>query len=307
MRRLTTKDRVIHGPAAALRRMAPVVPMCLSLAFTQAVLAQDTTGVVPPLVEVSTDKPTYRLHEPVVLTVRITNRSDRPQVYFALDPLSGYFKVRVTGPGGQRVGMYSRPAEAVSGPSQATSTAPDSSRVESLLISHFYPLTASGGVCEVQVSIHLPFEPESVQPAPVTLHLPVTASGNRQLLDEVIEPYGRAVSVVRNQQFLVNQRVLDALGLVIESPDPATDYLKEAALYYLAEANWELARLFGYRRAAQGGVHVGSGRPLDDAESGFRELGRRYPGSSFVDLAALGLDEVSRIQKSVGRRPDGQN
>jgi hypothetical protein len=301
---MTADDRVMHRTNAAVPKMAAIGPLCLFMAFTPAVRAQDTTGEVPPLVEVWTDKLTYRLHEPVVLTVRLTNRSDRRHVYFALDPLAGpYFKIRITDPDGLRVGMYYRPSEGVSGPSRAANTPPDSSRTESVLISHFYPLTASQGIYEVEVSMN-PFDgPESTQPAPVTLHLPVIAPGDRRLLEEVVEPYGRAVAVVRGIH-LVNQKTLDAFARVISSPEPAVAYLRVPAIYYLGEANMRLGRLLKYRRAIE---HVGSGRPLDDAESGFAELRHSYPESPFADLAAAGISTIGWIRRAVGRKPERQD
>lgn len=277
--------------------------MLVSLVNSNTAIAQDNDLVVPPRVDIMSDKPAYRLFEPVVLTVRVTNVSSQPQTYYALSAVSPFLRIRITDPSGKIVPMYQLPAHPVYGFGVDIETSPGESVSDSMLVSNFYPLTASEGSYEVEIGVNMPQVPGSADRNPGRLSFRVVSPGSPELVSDVIQPYGRAVSVVRGLRDLVDRQVLEALEGVVSLPDPAASYLVEPATYYLAEANRRLADFNDFLLPHQQKIDVGSRTPLEDAIRGFEVLLARYPESTFVPLARSGLAAAQRSMRARNNRP----
>lgn len=269
----------------------------LVLLCADAALAQNLHNGPAPRIELSTDKTVYRLGEPVILTVSLTNVSGYPQRYYALRPTNSLLHFRPTGPDGNRILMYDHAVRGIANFGSAPVTPPGSTATAAMLISHYHPLTATAGRTVLEVGIGWGHGRGPFAEGASSIAFEVVGPDNPELADRILEPYVDAVAAIRGREG-PQLSALGALESVLSSPDPDVAYLKEAALFYLAFGNQELADL-NHRVPPEYRIDVGLRRPLDESIERYQEFLIRYPQSEFAGLAQ---DRISKARRSLRDR-----
>jgi hypothetical protein len=274
----------------------------LGLLSADATLAQNLYDGAAPRIDLSIDKAVYRLGEPVVLTVSLTNVSGEPQQYHALRPANSLLVFRPFGPDGNRILQYDHAVRGIAAPGRAPVTPPDTTATAAMMISHYYPLTAEVGVTVLEVGISWGHNRNPFAEGASSIQIQVVPPSKPELVDQVLDPYVRALAAIRGRDG-PHSSALDALETVLSSPDPETDYLKEAALFYLALGNQELSDL-NDRVPPEYQMDVGARRPLEESIERYKELLNRYPQSNFAGSAQ---DGISRARRSLTERGSGKH
>jgi hypothetical protein len=265
----------------------------LVLAVHQVPLAaaQDSGGIILPVVEVTSDRSVYRLHEPVVLTVTVRNVSDRPQAYYALRPVGTLLLFEFLDPDGELVPMYAGPSEILGTAGHPDPTAPGAAKSGSMLISHFFPVTAKTGVYVLRIGINvsgvLSWDGASIG----EIQIRVIEPGPPDLVTQLVQPYGDAVAAIRGNAVL-DRTELEALERVISDASRELAYLREPALYYRALFDAELSRQDQWSVPEEKQVDMSARKPAEMAVREFEDFLREYPESVFAGNARGDLREA---------------
>jgi hypothetical protein len=288
----------------------PLEHLILLFVLSQAnsAIAQDGFNADNPRIELSTVKLVYRLYEPLMLNVSVTNVSDQPQRYYALRPLGVILRFRFTDPDGARVHMYPGPAESIGIPGPSSPTLPGQTISKSILISDLYPITARPGQYTLEADVVL--QVDSDPPDPFSggqgmLQITVVSPGDSRLVQDIMEPYGAAMAAVRGAS-VPDARTVDAFERLLSLGDPAVEYLVEPALYYLAEFNSRLPLHSGWVWAMpdQHKIDIESHRPTEKAVQQFEELLSRFPDSAFAPMARA---QLRTARSNLGRRNEDRH
>jgi hypothetical protein len=289
-------------PMTNARTIMAIAVLLVELGNIPSAAAQDRS-TTSPQIELSTDRSAYRLFEKVVLTVRVTNAGRQPQQYNALAAIGGRLRYRITGPDGNTVRMYSGLADVVgeyAPESEASATPPGSTKTGSIVLSHYYPVTASAGTYLVEVGIQLQGVEDPFAGDIGSVELQVITSGDTELVREVLEPFGRAVAVIRGNEF-VDSAVLAALEAVAKRDDGSLGYLSESVAFYIAAFDLKLAQHGQDLVPADRRVDLSDRRPLEQAIWEFEGFLADYPSSEMADYARAALRTARRVQRE--RRP----
>jgi hypothetical protein len=227
----------------------------------------------------------------VVLTITVTNLSAEKQWYNLIRVVGSFLRFNIRSPDGEQVGMYGLPA-GIAGSleplSDETAIQPGQSRTGRILISDYYPVTASEGTYTIEVLIR-PYP--NIGEASATLLLDVSRPGDEGQVEEVLDPFARSLATIRGTAGIDNT-ALEALEQIIHTGDASLAYLKETAEYYLARLDFRLSKQDQWIIPAERRIDVKTRQPAELAVLEFESFVRRYPNSIFADVAQEGLSNA---------------